>query len=152
MPRTKNIELFKQIGLKIKAKREKLSLTQEKLGELLDVDYRHIYHYEIGRTKIPIDYLLKLSEFFNVGIDYFIDDDKKKETKDETLIVKYPSNQDLDKRIQALKDIYSFSDENLIDIINKNIDSVYQIVLKKQKKQKGNPSPLQKKRLTGNSK
>ena len=151
MPRTKNTELFKQIGLKIKAKRESLNLSQEKLGVLLDVDYRHIYHYEIGRTKIPIDYLFKLAEFFNVPLEYFYGDFEGKNKLANQSVVKSLSNQELDKRIQALKDIYSFNDENLIDIINKNIDSVHQIILKKQKKQKGNPSPVQRKRFTGNS-
>ena len=151
MPRTKNTELFKQIGLKIKAKRESLNLSQEKLGVLLDVDYRHIYHYEIGRTKIPIDYLLKLAEFFNVPLEYFCSDFEGKNKLENQSVVKYPSNPDLDKVILAAKEIYDFGDEDLIVGVNNCINAM-QVILKKRKDSRRNPNPVKRKRLAGDSK
>ncbi|MCL4498328.1 MAG: helix-turn-helix domain-containing protein [Deltaproteobacteria bacterium] len=151
MPRTKNRELFKQIGLKIKAKRESLNLSQEKLGVLLDVDYRHIYHYEIGRTKIPIDYLLKLAEFFNVPLEYFYSDFEGKNKLENQSVVKYPSNPDLDKAILAAKEIYEFGDEDLIVGVNNCINAM-QVILKKRKDSRRNPNPVKRKRLAGDSK
>ena len=151
MPRTKNTELFKQIGLKIKAKRESLNLSQEKLGVLLDVDYRHIYHYEIGRTKIPIDYLLKLAEFFNVPLEYFYSDFEGKNKLENQSVVKYPSNPDLDKVILAAKEIYEFGDEDLIVGVNNCINAM-QVILKKRKDSRRNPNPVKRKRLAGDSK
>ena len=151
MPRTKNTELFKQIGLKIKAKRESLNLSQEKLGVLLDVDYRHIYHYEIGRTKIPIDYLLKLAEFFNVPLEYFYSDFEGKNKLENQSVVKYPSNPDLDKVILAAKEIYEFGDEDLIVGVNNCINTM-QVILKKRKDSRRNPNPVKRKRLAGDSK
>jgi transcriptional regulator with XRE-family HTH domain len=150
MPRNKDIDLFKHIGLKIRNKRKELKITQEKLAEMVDVDYVQIYHYEIGRSKIPIDYLLKIAKFFDVDIYYFLGDIKK-EKRDNISVINYPSNPELEKRVMMLKEIYENKSEDLIAVVNTGIENVYS-ALKKQNKQKRNPSPVQKKRLTGNNK
>jgi len=84
MPKHKNLELFKHIGLKIRIKRRELKMSQEKLAEILNVTYTQIYNYETGKFKIPLDYLLNLAGIFKVDLNYFISDfnsDKKVEKK-----------------------------------------------------------------------
>lgn len=78
MPRTKNEKIFKQIGELIKNRREELKYSQGRLGELLNVDYRQIQNYESGKTKIAIDYLLKIAKILKVDISYFFSSYKSK--------------------------------------------------------------------------
>jgi transcriptional regulator with XRE-family HTH domain len=144
MPRNKDIDLFKHIGLKIRSKRKELKITQEKLAEMVDVDYVQIYHYEIGRSKIPIDYLLKIAKFFDVDIYYFLGDIKK-EKQENNSVVNYPSNPELEKRIMMLKEIYEFNYEDLNLGVNNCIDSMYAILKKREKQGRDRETPKKKK-------
>ncbi len=116
MPKQKNEELFKYLGLRIKDKRRELKLSKEKLAEYLNVNDTQIYKYESGISKIPIDKLILLSKLFKVNINYFIGEYYFKE----------PINKQLEKRITELKEIYNISDENFISIVNNSIDSIYE--------------------------
>lgn len=116
MPKQKNEELFKYLGLRIKDKRRELKLSKEKLAEYLNVNDTQIYKYESGISKIPIDKLILLSKLFKVNINYFIGEYDFKE----------PINNQLEKRITELKEIYNINDENFISIVNNSIDSIYE--------------------------
>ena len=116
MPKQKNEELFKYLGLRIKDKRRELKLSKEKLAEYLNVNDTQIYKYESGISKIPIDKLILLSKLFKVNIKYFIEEYNFKE----------PKNNQLEKRITELKEIYNINDENFISIVNNSIDSIYE--------------------------
>ena len=123
MPKHKNIELFKHIGLKIRIKRRELNLSQEKLAEMLNVAYTQVYNYETGRFKIPLDYLLELADIFNVDLNYFLSDfnsGKKEKLENENL--------ELNKTIGMVKEIYNLNDENLIYLLKKSVESIYNIV------------------------
>ena len=128
MPKHKNIELFKHIGLKIRIKRRELNLSQEKLAEMLNVAYTQIYNYETGRFKIPLDYLLELADIFNVDLNYFLSDfnsGKKVKLENEHL--------ELNKTIGMVKKIYNFKDDNLIYGLKKSIESIYNVIKTKSK-------------------
>lgn len=116
MPKQKNEELFKYLGLRIKDKRRELKLSKEKLAEYLNVNDTQIYKYESGISKIPIDKLILLSKLFKVNINYFIGEYDFKE----------PINNQLEKRITELKEIYNINDANFISIVNNSIDSIYE--------------------------
>ena len=123
MPKHKNIELFKHIGLKIRIKRRELNLSQEKLAEMLNVAYTQVYNYETGRFKIPLDYLLELADIFNVDLNYFLSDfnsGKKVKLENENL--------ELNKTIGMVKKIYNFKDDNLIYGLKKSIESIYNVI------------------------
>jgi transcriptional regulator with XRE-family HTH domain len=141
--KNKNIKLLKSLGEKIRNKRIELKLSQGNIADLLDVSYTQIYHYEIGRSEIPITNLLKLCEFFNVDIDYFVSDIKK-EKQNESSVAKYSENPELEKEIMMLKEIYNYNDEDLIYIAKNNIELAYGL-LKKQRKQKGDTRSAKKK-------
>jgi transcriptional regulator with XRE-family HTH domain len=150
MPRNKNIELYKYIGKKLKKKRIEVKLSQEKIAEKLDVDYRQIYYYETGKSKIPLDNLLKLCEFFNVDIYYFLGDIKK-EKQENLSVINYPDNPELEKIIVTVKEVYEFGDDDLILGVNNCVNSM-QAILKKRKDERRNSNPVKKKRLAGNNK
>ncbi|MGN1319428.1 MAG: helix-turn-helix domain-containing protein [Lachnospirales bacterium] len=52
--------------------REDMDLTQEYIGKLLNVSQRSYSNYESGNRAIPIEILIKLSEFYNTSIDYLV--------------------------------------------------------------------------------
>ena len=116
MPKQKDEELFRYLGLRIKDKRRELKLSKEKLAEYLNVNDTQIYKYESGKSRIPIDKLILLSKLFKVNIKYFIEEYNFKE----------PKNNQLEKRITELKEIYNINDENFISIVNNSIDSIYE--------------------------
>ena len=116
MPKQKDEELFRYLGLRIKNKRRELKLSKEKLAEYLNVNDTQIYKYELGKSRIPIDKLILLSKLFKVNIKYFIGEYNFKE----------PKNSQLEKRIIELREIYNINDENLISIVNNSIDSIYE--------------------------
>ena len=50
--------------------REDNFLTQQKVADLLHIGQRTYADYESGKTRIPVDSLMKLAKFYNVSIDY----------------------------------------------------------------------------------
>jgi len=69
----------KEIGLRIKAIREKSNLSQQRLADKLKVAKNTILNYEKGKTSPTIKFLLSLSNFFHVPFDYFLYSKKSRE-------------------------------------------------------------------------
>lgn len=63
---------------KIKVLREAHGLTQEELGEILNVKRAVISKYENGTVKPSLDVLKILSNYFKVSIDYLVDNNAPK--------------------------------------------------------------------------
>lgn len=61
----------KYIGERIKKNRIKKNVTQQELGEYLNVSTQAISRYELGSRKTDNDILFKLAEYFNVSINDF---------------------------------------------------------------------------------
>lgn len=55
---------------RIREIREDHSLTQQKIADLLYIGQRTYADYESGKTRIPVDSLLILAQFYNVSMDY----------------------------------------------------------------------------------
>ncbi len=55
---------------RIREIRENRFLTQQKVADLLHVGQRTYADYESGKTRIPVDSLLILAQFYNVSMDY----------------------------------------------------------------------------------
>ena len=55
---------------RIREIREERSLTQQKVANLLNIGQRTSADYESGKTRIPIDNLLILAQFYNLSVDY----------------------------------------------------------------------------------
>ena len=55
---------------RIRGLREDSDKTQAEIAELLKVGQRTYCDYELGRTRIPIDSLIKLAKSYNVSMDY----------------------------------------------------------------------------------
>lgn len=55
---------------RIREIREDKSLTQQNIADLLHISQRTYSDYESGRTRIPVDSLLKLAMYYDVSMDY----------------------------------------------------------------------------------
>ena len=60
------------MGLRIKAKRKSLKLTQEEIAEMLDISVKHFSEVERGLTGLSVENLIKLSNILGVSIDYIV--------------------------------------------------------------------------------
>ena len=52
--------------------REDMDLTQNDISKLLNISQTVYSRYERGYQTIPVEHLLKLSEFYNTSIDYIL--------------------------------------------------------------------------------
>lgn len=60
-----NIQRLKEI-------REERELLQNDIAKLLNIKQQQYSEYEIGKRLIPINYLSKLADIYNVSIDYLL--------------------------------------------------------------------------------
>lgn len=84
---------LKECGRRIQQLRKERELTQEQLAEKLNVSQNTIAKIESGLRRPSIDFLLEISEFFNVSTNYLVfgvhaedvEDEKSKKDIDETI-------------------------------------------------------------------
>ena len=55
---------------RIREIREDHSLTQQQIADFLHVGQRTYSDYETGKTRIPVDSLLRLAKYYNLSVDY----------------------------------------------------------------------------------
>ncbi|MBR5527977.1 MAG: helix-turn-helix transcriptional regulator [Clostridia bacterium] len=57
---------------KLKTLRKELGMTQSDIGEILGIMQTVYSRYERGAATIPVEFLLKLSDLYNVSTDYIL--------------------------------------------------------------------------------
>ncbi|EOH98361.1 hypothetical protein UAW_01542 [Enterococcus haemoperoxidus ATCC BAA-382] len=55
---------------RIRALREDNDYTQREVAALLNVGQRTYADYEYGKTRIPLESMIKLAKFYNVDMNY----------------------------------------------------------------------------------
>lgn len=55
---------------RIRALREDNDKTQAQIAQMLNIGQKTYSDYELGKTRIPVDSLIFLAEFYNVSMDY----------------------------------------------------------------------------------
>ena len=58
---------------RIRALREDNDYTQSRIAGLLNIGQNTYADYELGKTRIPVDSLIKLAQFYNVDMNYICD-------------------------------------------------------------------------------
>ncbi len=133
--KSKDDNLFKFIGKRIRQKRKELKKSQGTIADLLDISDTQIFKFETGESKIAIDYLFKLADFFHVDINYFFPENEKN--------TNFSTEPELDKIIMAVKEIYEFKEDDIILGVNNCVNSM-QAILKKRQKQRRDRRPDKK--------
>ena len=55
---------------RIRSLREEKNLYQKDIAAILRVGQKTYSDYELGKTRIPVDSIIRLAEFYNVSMDY----------------------------------------------------------------------------------
>ncbi len=55
---------------RIRALREDNDYTQTKIANILSIGQRTYADYELGKTRIPVDALIRLAKFYDVDMNY----------------------------------------------------------------------------------
>ncbi|MGN0396177.1 MAG: helix-turn-helix domain-containing protein [Coprococcus sp.] len=55
---------------RIREMRINKDMTQKQVADILHIGQRTYADYESGKTRIPVDSLLKLAKHYNVSVDY----------------------------------------------------------------------------------
>lgn len=61
----------KAIGQLLRQERKKRGLSQEKMGELLNITFQQFQKYEKGINGISLSYFIKLSAYLGIDIEKF---------------------------------------------------------------------------------
>lgn len=100
---------FKEIGKKIKERRQSQGITQEFVANQLDINPSHISNIEGGRANPSLTALVKIANVLNCSVDYFISheytfnvDKEKDKTLDDKIMDKL-KHCDTDKKNKVLK-------------------------------------------------
>lgn len=62
------------IGKRIRTAREKLSITQEKLSDIINLSPSHMSHIENGKTKLSLPSLILIANALNTTVDSLLYD------------------------------------------------------------------------------
>lgn len=62
------------VGARVKARRQQLGLSQEKLGETVGLSFQQIQKYEKGANRMGASRLYEISKILNVPVSFFFDD------------------------------------------------------------------------------
>lgn len=67
------------MSLRIRDLREDSDLTQKRVAEFLNCDQSLYSKYERGERELPLDFAIKLAEFYKTSVDYIVclTDEKK---------------------------------------------------------------------------
>ncbi|MGN1169485.1 MAG: helix-turn-helix domain-containing protein [Acutalibacteraceae bacterium] len=57
---------------RIRELREDNDITQKELSKILNCSQQVYSNYELGQRDIPTDILIKLSDYYNVSVDYLL--------------------------------------------------------------------------------
>src|SRR5438128_2548938 len=78
-PMTKDEKtFFKQFGARIAALRKEQGLTQQQLGELLEISQQQVASFEIGRRRVPLSLLPPLAHALAVAVEDLIGTEPKR--------------------------------------------------------------------------
>lgn len=100
---------------KIKEIRDDNELTQFTMAELLGVSRSAYSLWEINKNTIPLEYLNKISNIFNVNIDYLVDLSNEKVTRFNKVEI---NKKDLGSRIKQSRKSINYTQEKLAKILN----------------------------------
>lgn len=70
---------------RIKARREELGVSLERLGQLVSAKPESLAKFEIGKTDIPARYISKIAEALSTSADYLLGMTEKEELRDDEL-------------------------------------------------------------------
>lgn len=102
----------KSFSEKIKKLRTEKGLSQDELGNLINVHGRHVWKYEKGKALPQAETLIKIADVFGVTVEYLLRDNFDKDSA-ATFAIK---DQDLIRKFQAVEKMAD-EDRNVVKIL-----------------------------------
>ncbi|ENY8665747.1 helix-turn-helix domain-containing protein [Clostridioides difficile] len=110
------------LGEKIKSLRLEKNMTQEEFAESLCISRPALSLYESNKRKPDFEVLKKIAEYFNVSIDFLLDNNIKDKTN-------YPnknssSSNEIDEEVEVLVDMIYELDKDDRETVIKILDAL----------------------------
>lgn len=67
--------IYKILGSNIRKMRKTRKMTQEDLGNILNVSKTAIVNYEAAQRRIPLEHIVTICNFFNVSVDTLLENE-----------------------------------------------------------------------------
>ncbi|WP_294468170.1 helix-turn-helix transcriptional regulator [uncultured Anaerofustis sp.] len=64
---------YRKLGKRLKDKRKKQGLTQEKLAEYVNLSVSHLSHIENGNEKTSLQTIVNIANILNISLDELLD-------------------------------------------------------------------------------
>lgn len=71
---TLKIHNNREIGERIKFRRQDIQMSQEKLAEILEVSYQQVQRYESGKNAINVERIQQVATALGVRVSYFFEE------------------------------------------------------------------------------
>jgi transcriptional regulator with XRE-family HTH domain len=68
---------FKQLGARIARLRHDAGMTQQQLGDLLNITQQQVASFEIGRRRVPVSLLPRLARTLAITVESLIGEDDR---------------------------------------------------------------------------
>lgn len=104
-----------KFGIRFKEERKKKNLTQQGLASLFHLDKSSISKYENGHQVPEMETLIKLSNFFEVSIDYLLG---KTDNRNSDTDLEVSVGDNFGKKLKQLRDSYNISAMKLSEDLN----------------------------------
>lgn len=91
-------EVFESLGDKLRNLRENKGLTLIKLSNELNISKTSLANYESGTRRVPLDILIKFSDYYSVSVDDLLDipfSKTNENNKNEFIEAKYKTNNEI---------------------------------------------------------
>jgi transcriptional regulator with XRE-family HTH domain len=104
----KGIINYKDVGLRVKAEREKLGYTREEFSEMVGIAPVYLGQIERSERKMSLDTFVKVASNLNLSLDFLIFGDETYDIdKDELIdIINNSSKRELNVISQVLKALF----------------------------------------------
>lgn len=98
----------KEIGLRIRAIREKMNLTKEEFSKKIGISSQYLGMIEKGRNNISIETLKLLCDYTNLSADYILFGKEKNLTNETKELLKNFTNEQIENGCKMLKNLAVF--------------------------------------------
>jgi transcriptional regulator with XRE-family HTH domain len=99
------MKAYQEIGKKLQKAREEAGLSQDELSKMLGYTQSSLSNYELGKRRLYLVELQRISEILGKPVTYFLEDSKDNETEqnDVKAILKTPHIKEIIFAVQNLK-------------------------------------------------
>ncbi|MHB1702864.1 MAG: XRE family transcriptional regulator [bacterium] len=96
--------IYEEIGKKIKIERKKRKISQKELAKIVGINNEGtLGTYETGRNRVPVDVLIRLTNYFKIPLTKFLSfaDSETGKTKKDIDLIPYTNHDELHDELRA---------------------------------------------------